>query len=163
MSNQTPGPDTGEEFDEVDDPRTWRDAVPFMIALGLVAVVLGVILIVTLVSPPSERLNDSTRVQYVVNDALSARNSLNYEQYRNSFCEKNLSSPNFPTMAQFQDSNRTERDAKGELKVPEMEVDVTGDQATVRAHWYRAKNKNEKSVTTWTVVKQGDDWKVCNQ
>lgn len=166
MSNQAPEPDPGEDiddprYDDVDE-RTWRDAVPFFIAAAFVVVVVGAIALVAIISPPGERLNDSTRVQYVVNDAFTARNSLNYQQYSNSFCERDRVSPEFPSMDAFLEANRSERDTKGNIEVPDMDVTVDGDVAHVKVNWQREKDPADKGVTEWTVIRQGEDWKVCN-
>lgn len=148
-----------EEFGD-DDPA--RSRWPFLAALGVVVVLVVVVVILAVVNPAEDRMSDSARVQFVVNDAYSARNSLNYEQYRNSFCEQELQSPDFPTAAQFADENRVARDEHGQLVIPSMDVDVAGDTADVTVHWHREDTPDDEQQTALTVVRRGDDWKVCN-
>ncbi|GEE00026.1 hypothetical protein nbrc107696_04720 [Gordonia spumicola] len=145
----------------VDDerPKTWKDALPFIIALVVVVIAVGAIFISHKVQPSEDRVSDSTKVQYVVNDMYSARNSLNYELYRSSQCEKNLSAEGFPTAAQFAEANRDPRD--GAFVIPEMDVEVAGDRAAVTVHEKRKNTGDKVTKTELTVVKIGDDWKVC--
>ncbi|MFT3660204.1 MAG: hypothetical protein QM809_02055 [Gordonia sp. (in: high G+C Gram-positive bacteria)] len=148
-----------EEFGD-DDPSGSR--WPFLVALIVVGVLVAVVLLIAVFSPPAERVSDSTRVQYVVNDAFTARNSLNYDQYRGSFCRANVEAPDFPAAAKFTDENRKARDADGQIVIPNMDVEVQGDTARVAVHWHRERTEDKKETTELTVVKQGDDWKVCN-
>ncbi|MFZ2512578.1 MAG: hypothetical protein WAW85_15975, partial [Gordonia sp. (in: high G+C Gram-positive bacteria)] len=96
MSKQTPGgadnPDADRPDDdypealaeEFGDDEPDRSRWPFLAALGVVVVGVAIVVGIALINPPSERLNDSTLVQYTVNDAYTARNTLNYEQYRSA-------------------------------------------------------------------------------
>ncbi|MBB4134433.1 hypothetical protein [Gordonia humi] len=153
----TPGdlPDSGS------GTRSWRAALPFIIALGAAVVVLIVIGVSHLTRPAEERVSDDAKVQYVVNDVYSARNSLNYELFRDSHCEKDVRAAGFPSAKQFADDNRADRDRDGKLVVPEMNVEVTGDRAAVTVHEHRENTEDRKTTTDLTLTKQGDDWKVC--
>ena len=148
-----------EEFGD-DDPGGSR--WPFLIAAGVVAVLVAVVLLIALVNPPEDRLSDSAQVQHVVNDAFTARNSLNYDQYRTSFCEREQQTAGFPSQAEFTDENRAARDEHGPIVIPNMDVEVQGDTARVVVHWHREDTEDRKESTELTVVKQGDEWKVCN-
>ncbi|MFT4087506.1 MAG: hypothetical protein QM658_10195 [Gordonia sp. (in: high G+C Gram-positive bacteria)] len=170
MSSKTPKGHDGERRVEPDsitddygdtEPRTWRDALPFFLAVAVVLILVGGVLLVAFVFPSSDRTSDSARVQYVVNDVYTARNSLNYQQYRASFCDRDVSAPDFPQQAAFVKQNRDDRDKLGQLHVPKMDVTVDGDTAKVDVHSYRGSDESKSTVTTMTVVKQGDDWKVC--
>jgi len=106
-------------------------------------------------------VSEDAKVQYVVNDVYSARNSLNYDLYRGSYCEKDVRAEGFPTAQQFADDNRDARDRDGKLVIPEMNVEVTGGRAAVTVHEYRENAEDRKTTTDLTLTKQGDDWKVC--
>ncbi|WP_347957075.1 hypothetical protein [Gordonia aichiensis] len=149
--------------DDDDQPRSWKSALPMIIAGALMLSLLAGVLIINLVNPADERLTDSTLVQHRVNDMYSAMGTLNYDQYRNSFCESDQSAPDFPTSVQFADQNRTANDADGKVVVPSMDVEVVGDKSTVTAHWHREKTESDKQQTQFTLVKQGDEWKVCGR
>ncbi len=173
MSEQTPGdadhPDAdrpdedypeklAEEFGD-DEPE--RSRWPFLAALLVVVVALVVVVGIALISPPSERLNDSTLVQYTVNDVYTARNSLNYEQYRTAHCAKVVDAADFPTVDQFIEENREARNAQGPIEIPNMDVNVHGDTANVTVHWHREQTANNTQTTEEFLVRDGDKWKVC--
>ncbi|MFT3716129.1 MAG: hypothetical protein QM774_09335 [Gordonia sp. (in: high G+C Gram-positive bacteria)] len=147
-------------IDNDPEPKTWRDAMPFFLAFGFVAILVLVISLVAIFWPPADRLNDSTLVQHAVNDQYTARNSLDYSQYRASTCEKDLQAPDFPTEKQFDDDNRAARNSQGALVVPKMDVDIQGDVAHVTVHEHRD-DASKETTTDLTVRKQGDEWKVC--
>lgn len=153
--------DSGD--DEEQQPRSWKAALPMMLAGGLMLALLAGVVIIGLVNPPDERLSDSTLVQHTVNDMYSAMGTLNYDQYRNSFCQSDLDAPTFPKSVDFADENRVKNDAEGKVVVPNMDVEIVGDTSTVTAHWYREKNENNKQTTPLTLIKVGDDWKVCSK
>lgn len=174
MSDQSPGgadhpnpkytPDgypeaMAAEFGD-DDPG--RSRWPFLVALGFVVLLVAVVAGVALIDPPAERLSDSTKVQHAVNDAFTARNSLNYGQYRDAHCAADLEAADFPTATEFADENRKARDAQGPIVIPDMAVQIQGDVATVAVNWHREKTSNEKQTTDLTVIRQGDEWKVCD-
>ncbi|MBM7366121.1 Rv0361 family membrane protein [Gordonia hydrophobica] len=146
-----------------DQPRSMKAALPMMIAGGLVLVILAWIGISALVNPSEERISDSAQVQRTVNQMYSAMGTLNYERYRASFCAADLAKPEFPTSVAFADTNRAENDAKGRVVVPDMDVEVTGDRATVTAHWHRENNENAKQKTVFTLVNESGEWKVCQR
>lgn len=143
------------------EPRSWRAALPFIIAFVLIVVVVAWIALSHLVRPSEERVSEDTKVQYVVNDLYSARNSLNYDLYRSAQCEANVASKDFPTAAQFAEANRGPLERDGKVVVPEMDVEVTGSRAAVTVHEHRENTEDKKTTTDLIVVKQGDDWKVC--
>lgn len=155
----------GEAQDDLPNPepetRSWGAALPFILALGLVVIIVAWIGLSHLFRPSEERVSDDTKVQYVVNDLYSARNSLNYDLYRDSQCEANIRAKDFPTAAQFADANRGPLEKDGQLVVPEMDVEVTGSRAAVTVHEHRENTEDKKTTTDLIVVKQGDDWKVC--
>jgi hypothetical protein len=162
MSSQTPDDyprHFAEEFGD-DDPEAsrWPFWAAAALVVGLVVVVaaLGVIN-----SYGNRRGDDTTQIQHAVNDAYTARNSLNYQQYRDSYCAAVLASPEFPTAEQFAERNRTDRDAQGALVIPTMTVDTAGDTAQVAVTWYRDKTADRRQVTDLTVVREDDEWKVC--
>ncbi len=162
MSNQTPDDYPrrfAEEFGD-DDPEAsrwpfWAAAI-LVVGLVVVVAVLGVVN-----SYDGRRGDDTTQIQHVVNDAFTARNSLNYQQYRDAHCAADVDSPEFPTAEQFAERNRTERDAQGALVIPTMTVHTEGDNGKVTVTWHRDKTPDQSQVTELTVVREGDEWKVC--
>lgn len=173
MSEQTPGgaPDAdrpGDDYpealaEEFGDDEPNRSRWPFLAALGVVVIAVAIVVGVALISPPSERLNDSTLVQYAVNDVYAARNSLNYEQYRNAHCARVADAADFPTTEQFIAENRKARDAQGPIVIPSMDVNVYGDTANVTVHWHRERTENQTQTTETFLVRDDDKWKVCTQ
>lgn len=162
MTPQTPPDDYPEKFAEEygsDDPD--RSSWPILVAGGFVLVLVVAVALIWAINPPDERLNDSTQVQHVVNEAYTAQNSLNYAQYRGAFCAAKVNAPEFPSDDQFVTENRKARDAEGIVQIPNMDVRVDGDTAAVIVHWNREKTADQKQTTDLTVVREGDAWKVC--
>ncbi|MGB3302203.1 hypothetical protein [Gordonia sp. (in: high G+C Gram-positive bacteria)] len=156
-------PEVDEYGDDDDQPRSWKAALPMILAGSLMLALLAFVLIVALVNPPDERLNDSTLVQHRVNDMYSAMGTLNYDQYRNSFCQADIDSPDFPKSVAFADENRALNDAEGKVVVTKMDVEIVGTTSTVKSYWNREKTENNKQTTDLNLVKVGDDWKVCSR
>ncbi|MCF8571100.1 hypothetical protein L5G32_12560 [Gordonia sp. HY002] len=162
MSAKRPDPAAQDDLPNSEhEPRSWRAALPFLIAFGLIIIVIAWIALSHLIRPSEERVSEDTKVQYVVNDLYSARNSLNYDLYRGAQCEANVASKDFPTAAQFAEANRGPLERDGKIVVPEMDVEVTGSRAAVTVHAHRENTEDKKTTTDVTVVKQGEDWKVC--
>ncbi|MDR2279265.1 MAG: DUF4878 domain-containing protein [Gordonia sp. (in: high G+C Gram-positive bacteria)] len=153
-------PDSTDVPAEEQTPKTWRDALPFIIAFVVVLLAVGFIGIRHWTNPAEERLTDSAQIQNVVNDMYTARNSLDYEKYRSTQCEKNLADATFPKSLDFANQNRADRDRDGKLIVPGMEVEVSGERAAVTVTEKR-ENKGVETKTELTLVKQGDQWRVC--
>ncbi|EGD54453.1 hypothetical protein [Gordonia neofelifaecis] len=157
--------DRPEHADVPDDdqPRSWKAALPMIIAGTLVVVLVAWVVIASLVKPSDERLNDSAQVQHTVNDMYSAMGTLNYDQYRDAFCASDVAASDFPTSVAFAEQNRADNEANGKVVVPSMEVEVTGENATVTAHWNREKTENDKQTTSLTLIRENGDWKVCKR
>ncbi|WP_026917523.1 hypothetical protein [Gordonia shandongensis] len=147
---------------EPDEPRSWKAALPFIIGGGLVLILLLWVLIVNVVRPTEDRLTDSAKVQHVVDAVYSARSTLAYDRYRDAFCDADRAAADFPDSVRFAAENRKANDADGRLVVPDMKVEVTGDRATATVTWHR-ENRTDEQKTTMTLVKVGDDWKVCSR
>lgn len=147
--------------DSEPETRSWRAALPFLIAFVLILLVVVWIGLSHLFRPSEERVSEDTKVQYVVNDLYSARNSLNYDMFRGAQCEADITADDFPTAAEFADANRGPLERDGKIVIPEMDVEVTGSRAAVTVHAHRENTEAKKTTTDLIVVKQGDDWKVC--
>ena len=134
-----------------------------LFAGGLVLVILAWIGISALVNPSEERMSDSAKVQMTVNQMYSAMGTLNYEGYRASFCAADTAAKDFPTSVQFADDNRGDNEAKGKIVVSSMDVEVTGERASVTAHWNRQNDENAKQKTQLTLINEKGEWKVCGR
>ena len=163
MNVDEPAVDGPDDEQTAEEPRSWKAALPMMIAGGLVLAILAWIGISALVSPSEERISDSAKVQLTVNQMYSAMGTLNYEGYRASFCAADVAAKEFPTSVQFADDNRADNDAKGKIVVSSMDVEVTGDRAAVTAHWNRQNDENAKQKTQLTLVNEKGEWKVCGR
>ena len=160
MSADRPA-DNDPDFDD-ETPRSWRAAAPVLCGGFVVVVVLVVVRLSALPRPTEHGICDDAKVQYVVNDMYSARNGLNYDLYRDTHCEKDLKADTFPTSQRFADENRRDLEANGKLIIPEMQVEVTGDRAAVSFEEHREGEPDAKKKTSLTLVKAGDEWKVCS-
>ena len=82
-------------------PRSWKDAWPFLVALGVIVIAVVGLGLSYLLRPAEERVTDSTRVQYAINDHYTARNASDYTAYREHTCAADLASPSFITEQVF--------------------------------------------------------------
>ncbi|WP_083709158.1 Rv0361 family membrane protein [Williamsia sterculiae] len=147
-----------------DDPRSWRDAWPFFIAVGVVAVTIVIVVLLNVLHPASDRLTDSALISRVINDQYTARNSLDYATFRELTCADDVNAPDFPGQQAFTADNGKLRDTQGQLVIDEIaDTTVDGAQATANVTWHRAGKDSHTTVTATTLVKQGDDWKVCGR
>lgn len=144
------------------DQPSWRNAWPFLVALGVVVVAAAAIGISHLVRPADSRMSETARVQHAINDSYTARNELDYDKYRSVTCAAERSSSTFPSESQFLEQNRTSLARNGHLVIPEIsDITVHGDRATARVHWHFDKKADSEQVTDTVVVREGGDWKVC--
>lgn len=136
--------------------------MPFLIALGVVVTVVAVLVISNITRPPEGRVNDSTLVQYAVNDMYSARNDLDYERYVATLCAADRAPGVVPERADFIEDNRRSLDANGRITIPEMtDLVVTGDRASVDVRWNFDGQEDQTQVTSMIVVREDGEWKVC--
>lgn len=157
----SPAPDMTDD-DDADTPRTWKDAWPFLVALGIVVVLAAGIGISYLVRPADERMSDSALVQHAINNAYTARNEVDYAKYRDSVCVADTKASTFPTEEQFVEENRTSMDSNGPIEIPEItDLTVSGDRASAQVHWHFEKSEDKTQVTDTVVVREDGDWKVC--
>lgn len=145
-----------------DAPRSWRNAWPFLVALAVVVIAVVGILSSNLLRPATDRASDPAQVQMVINDAYTARNSLDYGAYRSATCAREVNAPTFPTEQTFVADNTTSREANGHIVIPEItDITVTGDTATATAHWHYDKHPEQKQTDKVALVRENGDWKVC--
>ncbi|WP_124710146.1 Rv0361 family membrane protein [Gordonia insulae] len=160
-------PDPGDRGDgtPVDEPPaapSWRNALPFLVALGVVVVAAVGIGISYLVRPADDRMSTEAHVQHAINNAYTARNDLDYAKFRDATCAADLSSTTFPSESTFLGDNRRSFDENGHIVIPEISgVTVDGDRATAQVHWHFDEKSDQNQVTEMVVVREDGDWKVC--
>ncbi len=148
----------------VDDsgPPNWKNAWPFYVAAGVVALfVLGIVLS-NISRPAEDRVSDDARVQYAINDFYTAMNAADYDEYRDSTCAADLAKPDFPTRERFVEDNKAVTEKNGPIEIPEItDLVVDGDRATAKVHWHYEKSSDDKHVDDTIVVRENGEWKVC--
>lgn len=163
MSEQKPDGYPERLADEFGDDDPDASSWPFWAAAIVVLLLVAVVGTLGVINSHDSRVgDDTTQIQYVVNDAFTARNSLNYDQYRGAYCTATLNSPEFPTAEQFAATNRADRDAHGLLVIPSMKLGDITDTTQVAVTWHREETADQSQVTNLTVVREGDKWKVCS-
>ena len=140
-------------------PRSWKDAWPFLVALGVIVVAVVGLGLSYLLRPAEERVTDSTRVQYAINDYYTARNASDYTAYREHTCAADLASPSFITEQVFSEQNRDRRDNPIQIDITDLTVD--GDRAQAQVHWHLKNSSDQKHTVPTVVVRENGEWKVC--
>jgi hypothetical protein len=135
---------------------------PFLIAVVIVVLALGTIGVTYVVRPADERLTEEAKVARSINDHYTAKNAVNYPNFRAATCTADLSSVDFPTEDEFTIENTDARDADGAIEIDDIsETVVNGNRATANIHWSR-KEKDETQITGVVLVNEDGDWKVCS-
>ncbi|GAC68145.1 Rv0361 family membrane protein [Gordonia soli] len=148
--------------DDPGTPRGFRAVWPFVVALVVVVIAVGAIVISYLVRPVDDRLTESAQVQHAINDAYTARNELNYGDYREATCAADHDRAAFPTEQAFVDDNLRSREANGHIVIPEIDqITVTGDRGSAQVHWHFDDHPDDKKSERVVVVRENGDWKVC--
>lgn len=143
----------------MDDER--RTLWPFIIAVTIVVIVVGAIGVMHVVRPAEDRLTDESKVSRVINDYYTAKNAINYNNFRALTCATGRDSVDFPTEEAFTTENTNAREADGQVEISNIsETVVNGDRATANVHWFRTQ-KTQTQITAVTLVKESADWKVC--
>ncbi|KAF0969373.1 MULTISPECIES: Rv0361 family membrane protein [Gordonia] len=144
-------------------PPNWKNAWPFFVAAGVVALVVLGIVLSNISRPPEERVSDDALVQYAINDLYTAKNGPDYAEYRANTCDADLDKPGFPAEAQFVAENQASLDQNGRIEIPEItDLVVDGDRATAKVHWHYKNKSEDKQVVETTVVRENGEWKVCS-
>ncbi|GAA2063066.1 Rv0361 family membrane protein [Williamsia deligens] len=139
----------------------WRAAWPFVIAVVIVAVVIGAIVASQLLRPADDRLPDNAAVQHAINDYYTAKNALNYTAFRDATCSRVVDGGSFPTDEAFRSSAQTSRDRNGKIMVTTIaDIAVSGTTATASMTW-RYEKTPQLTTQSVPLVKDADSWKVC--
>ena len=135
---------------------------PFLVAVAIVVVTLGAIGVTYVVRPADERLTEEAKVTRSINDYYTAKNAIDYPNFRAATCAADTSSVDFPTEDEFIIENTDARDADGAIEIDDIsESVVNGNRATANVHWSR-KEKTETQITGVVLVNEEGDWKVCS-
>lgn len=141
---------------------SWRKVWPFLLALIVVVVAVVGILLSYLIRPAEKRASEPAQVQYAINDFYTARNNLDYAEFRDHTCAADLNASDFPSEAEFTAENQKSLEANGRIVIPEIsDVSVSGDRATATVHWQFDKKSDEKQTTNVVVLRENGNWKVC--
>ncbi|MFT4043241.1 MAG: hypothetical protein QM673_08780 [Gordonia sp. (in: high G+C Gram-positive bacteria)] len=147
---------------DTEQPRTWKDAWPFYVALVIVALAALGIWFSHVLRPAADRAGDSAKVQYAVNNIYTARNNLDYAKYRANTCATDVNSGAIASEREFLTQNRHSVQINGVIVIPQItDVTITGGRATARVHWHFEKSPHTTKVNSVVVVKDNGEWKVC--
>jgi hypothetical protein len=135
---------------------------PFLVAVAIVVLTLGAIAVTYVVRPTDERLSEQDRISRSINDYYTAKNAVNYTNFRANTCAAELGSVDFPNEDEFAIENTDARNADGAIEIDDISETVVNDnRATANVHWSR-KQKAETQITQVVLVNEGDNWKVCS-
>ncbi|MFT3901187.1 MAG: hypothetical protein QM728_13220 [Gordonia sp. (in: high G+C Gram-positive bacteria)] len=154
----SPDDDLGRLTEEL-DARDAPTKAPFIGALVLVALLIGLILIAQFANPFHKRLSPEDQVRVVISDQYTARNAIDYAGYLRVTCQEKAQS-----RADFLAQNTVAaRDANGKIVIPEITgVVINDDKASATVVWNYEKKAAEKTTVPTTLVRQQDGWKVCS-
>jgi hypothetical protein len=143
----------------IDDER--RALWPFVAAVAIVVLALGAIAVTYVVRPADERLTEQSKVSRAINDYYTAKNAINYTNFRANTCAAELNSVDFPTEDEFTIENTDARDADGQIEIDDISETVINDnRATANIHWSR-KETSDTQITQVVLVHEDNNWKVC--
>ena len=140
------------EFDRADRPT----AAPFLIALGIIVLVVIVIGMLNLFGD-QERPADQQVATAAVgqNDALQRQN---YGDFRGYTC-----AAQHATESEVLAVQRESADKRGERFVDDVaEVKIDGDRATAKVTYHFDKAPDAKEDVAMTFVREDGAWKVCS-
>ncbi|NLG56694.1 MAG: hypothetical protein GX542_13785 [Rhodococcus sp.] len=137
---------TENPSEQPDEPRE-GSATPFLVAVGLVAVLLLAAVMWNWLTPSSE-LSETDRINRVTADFINVHNN-DDEDARTKIVCRDYSEEQSPLAG-----------LEGDVSFVSVDnVQFTGDQATAQVSVNSESGHNTK---TWRYVHSGDLWQVCN-
>ncbi len=144
-----------DELDQRDAPTMW----PMLAAIAVVVILLGVVFIYQWTRPFSDRVGPDDEVRIAINNHYTAQNALNYQSFSEWTCAAKT-----PPREEFLKKNGPSRDANGKIVIHDggiADVAINGDKASAVVTWRYEKKPDQPTTTPTTLVRQGDQWKVC--
>ncbi|MEO3758802.1 lumazine-binding protein [Mycobacterium sp. B14F4] len=140
------------EFDRADRPT----ATPFLVALGIIVLVVIVIGLLNLFGGQERPVEQQVATAAVgQNDALQRQN---YADFRGYTCAAQQGNESEVLAVQ-----RESVDKRGERFVDDVtEVKIDGDRATATVTYHFDKAPDAKEDAAMTFVREGGAWKVCS-
>lgn len=146
-----------------DEPWSWKAAAPFLIAFGVVVVLVIVLVLSGIFRPAEERRPDEWKIQNAINAVYESQSSVDWDNFHRGFCPKVTGAAEFPSAEEFREDNRRETDAHGKYVIDISDIEVDGDTATAKVRVTRkdAPGDQKPAETPLEMVKIDGDWKVC--
>ncbi|NMM89995.1 hypothetical protein B2J88_37625 [Rhodococcus sp. SRB_17] len=124
-------------------------AGPFLLAVAIVALILGGIFVASWMSPAEENVTEDDLVSRSVADYTAAHN------------ENDIKTLQGLTCANFDPKTGPLADAKSGVEVKGVDnIEVTGDRA--RADVNLSGGGPGSRVEVWNLTRDGESWDVCN-
>lgn len=138
------------------DDDSGSSAAPFMIALGVVVLVLIAIGLISLFGREADMDQEQViRATIGQNDALQR---VDHDAYASYTCPEQT--PDAAELTRRQHDSSTERGPRYVEDVVDVAVD--GDKATAKAIYFFESNRDEKVDATIDYVRVDGQWKVCS-
>ena len=135
------------ESDNIDGKKA--SAGPVLLAVAIVALILGGIFVASWISPAEENVTESDRVSRSVTDYVDAENRNDAETVKTLTC------------ASFNSSTGPMAGVDGTVELKGVDgVVVNGDRA--RADVTITGGGAGERVSTWALTRDGNRWVVCN-
>ena len=148
------GAERGEESntergEESNTEQKWeRTPIPFIAALAVVLVVVAYIVISSVLSPAEDNVSDAEQIRVAAHQFVVARAGDDDERKRDTVCTG------------FDENAFKERVGDGTVTITDFaEPELDADRATAEVTTER--DGEDPRTTTWTFVRDSDDWVVC--
>ncbi|TSD48814.1 hypothetical protein FFI94_023485 [Rhodococcus sp. KBS0724] len=123
-------------------------AGPFILAVAIVALILGGIFVSSWLSPADENVSEDDRISRVVADYVAASNENDTKTLQTLTC------------ANFDPKTGPLAEAEGDVEMQGInESSVSGDRATVDVRL--SGGGQDQRVEVWTLTRDGDSWNIC--
>ncbi len=123
-------------------------AGPFILAVAIVALILGGIFVSSWMSPAEENVSESDRISRLVADYVAAHNENDTKTLQGLTC------------ANFDPETGPLADTEGDVEMQGLnETVVSGDRATVDVRL--SGGGQDQRVEVWTLTRDGEGWDIC--
>ncbi|SNS67887.1 Rv0361 family membrane protein [Rhodococcoides kyotonense] len=138
-------------------------AWPFLLAVGIVAVILVAIFAASRFAPAENNVTQAQLLTDSITEFVDAQNSGDADALRASTCEQQVNSIITGSDADYNAARVAEVEKSGKIVVDGAPTDyeINGDRGIVTVPT-KLEKSGETSTEQWKFVREDDKWLVCN-